>query len=244
MKPKSPNLVSFLRQPLLWMTVCLLFIGCASDSEEKTRKAPDRVEEPLLLPAEDLTLRRDSLALALKTLEEDLLELKKPFSFIRNDFQGRSYYHKNWRRSEYNGQEDMLLAGVDSLGHFFLISNLRGGYPDEEAIHDRIRIEFDTSVVTLRADTLMGEFQSHQWLMCACRWEVNVYSREEAKELAGQVSQAFDRKHKVSFYVGDRFVTRASLSQKEKENIRDAFLLSTKISEKGLIETEIRQLQD
>jgi hypothetical protein len=66
---------------------------------------------------------KDSIQMAVDSLKEK-------FRFAEFDFKGRSYYHKIWRNNKYLAQQDMLIAGVDSIGNFFLVSNIRGGYPD------------------------------------------------------------------------------------------------------------------
>lgn len=217
---------------LLWAMACNDVKKGDKTSDEKVKHDTTKL----------LSQKKDSLLTVQTQIEKQISRLKENFYFVKNDLLGRSYYHKNWKHKAYNGQQNMLIAGVDSIGRFFLVSNVRGGSPDQN-IHDRIKINIGSDEYTLISDTLMGPFKSHQTLLCACRWEVSVYSGQGALKLGKTITQNMNAPIKCMFTTPDKVIRTATLSRKEKENIKDCYKLSKRIHALADIKKELDTLK-
>lgn len=226
---------------LILIPILLLTTFCGQKKNENQTSEKNEVEGIPNKEMDRLTEDKDSLISLRDSLEHELDHVKENFHFFKSDLSGKSYYHKNWIRQEYTGQENMLLAGVDSAGHFFLISNIRGGYPDGNT-HDRIEIQTDSNNYTLTSDTLMGKFRSHQMLLCACRWEVCVYSGIDALNIGEIVSRKMNESIKVSFKTEKQAISTILLSRKEKENVRDCYTLTNNIHILENVEKKIKKI--
>lgn len=226
-----------MRKFLLLNLVLILIastMGCGSVVEETVEDAP-LVEE---VPVIDYTPVLDSLALEKDSLEAELEQLQINFEYKADDFEGRSWYHKKWKYNYYY-YDHALLAGVDSLGTFFLLTNMRGGVDMLE--NEELRILFGGNTYIAKTDTAMPDFESHQMLLCACAWEILMYSGADAEALGKLVSEnvktpmrmVFTGKRKRSFDLGKR----------DRTGIRDTYLLSLAVQKLRILEEEIDRVQ-
>ncbi len=204
--------------------------------EEQQQITPiDKFVDPeaLMTKSDNLKNKRDDIFLELR-------ELKKKFNFVKNDFDQPSYYHKNLSGNEYYLAYHALIAGVDSSGHFFLVSNYRGG--DLDLRHTKIEIEIGTDKFILESDTLLPEMKPNDWHLSACTQEQGIYSQADAFDLGKRISENTGSKITMTF-IG-KVKHSITVLKKEKDRVRDCYLIAYKMKQIKAIKAEIDSIRE
>ena len=215
---------------------CLLLIGLWACSSNSNTSATEDKEIPVVdsVAVYRAQAIRDSLQHRIDSLEASLEPLKENFEYKAEDFEGRSWYHKAWKY-KYNYLDHTLISGVDSTGHFFLLSNLRGGA--DNLFQKELHIKMEDTVYIAQADTNLGHFRSHDLLLCACTWEIAVHSGEDALRIGKMISENPQKPMRMVF-VGE-YKRSFSVVKRVRNGIRDCYLLSEGIREIRSLEGEL-----
>jgi hypothetical protein len=102
---------------LNFLLLVLLLVACDRQPEPHASVpiAATTVKEP--------AVTQENNAVMIDSLEQARATLSESFDYKKLDFGIPSYYHKKWW-GRYDMASNILMAGVDSLGTFFLILNL------------------------------------------------------------------------------------------------------------------------
>jgi hypothetical protein len=169
----------------------------------------------------------------LRNTSRELDSLRRNFVFKKQELNGSSYYHKTWW-AQYSIARDAIMAGVDSTGNFFLISNLRGG--STRHAHDGIELSIDGESHVLKSTGLDSVHLVP--MLCACTWEVQFYNSPGAlllatkmrdckkKSIAGKFLGIVDRK----FVIGSRDLGGILDCLELSELIRDSIQINSELT--------------
>jgi hypothetical protein len=201
----------------------MIFYGCQN---EKTSDSAISVENAKPV------INTDSLALIywqsqLDSIQPFLDSLHDYFDLKSQNLNGRSYYHKNWYGA-YSIADDALMSGVDSIGNFFMISNVRGG--SEPYNHYGFELHVEDSIYHINHESSYLEMNDPMMLICACAWEVNFYQGEKVDELAKVISKSNDAHIKAKF-LGTNRNKPFTIGQRDLAGIKDSYQLSLLIKD-------------
>ena len=186
-------------------------------SPEKSQKLTS-VDNQETSPSIDYQHVLDSFSSVKNDLEIEIELLKKKFDYKQQDFNGRSYYHKNWW-GHYYISDQAILAGVDSIGNFFIIANV-WTYSYLSTNLDLIQIRIDTTNYFAKSDTSFS-FIKPLDIICACGFHQAYFTNIEAQVIGREVSQNQD---KQITWVGIK-----TLTKRDKVGIKETFDLSEKL---------------
>lgn len=171
---------------LLFIILPLFLFSCNPDGDKQDVDSPE-------IPENNFTKQElfDSLILEKDCLEASLSKLQKGFDFKQQDLKGRSYYHKNWEGYYYISDE-ALLAGVDSVGKFFLIANV-WSYAHLNTNLDEIQIIIDSSVYSAKKD-VEPLYVNNTDVLCACGFHQACFSNKDALKIAEAIAENPEKK--------------------------------------------------
>lgn len=217
----------------LSLFVVLVLVLCACDQTNGKDSESDQQDSEQLVVEIDPQLIKDSLVDLQTVINKELVELKKPFDFKQDDFDGKTYCHKNWWGSYYISDE-AILAGVDSSGNFFLIANV-WGYSHRNRDLNFLEITVDTTNYKANSDTSMTTWDS-QTMMCACGFHQAFFTSEEARLIGREFSENSNNRIK---WKGMKVLTN-----RNKTGVKDSYDLSEKIKQLAAVERQIIEINE
>lgn len=218
---------------------CFLILSC-TDSETSSS---DLLVNPSTDRSEVYENRKQELHFLqadLDSLQARIDSLQGQFIFKEQDLSGRSYYHQNWY-GNYSIADDALLAGVDSIGNFFMVSNVRGGIGPYE--NYAVELYFPDSTYRLAVTGMETRKDIGMELICACQWEVHFHQGKETNELGKKLAES-----KLN-YVKGKFLGKArdkkfELMKRDLPAIKSAYRLSEVIKDSLQLTLKIDSLQN
>ena len=207
-------------------------VACQSSQDNGQEATPGgNKNDPEVSSFTDYKPVIDSLSRVKNELEDELESLKQKFAFKKQDLNGRSYYHKNWW-GKYFISDETILAGVDSLGNFFLIANVwHYSYLDLKL--DSIRIRVDTASFYAASDSsyiLDGSLM----VVCACGFHQACFTDSTAQTIGKMIAENPQK--------DIRWVGVSKPGQRDITGIKESFELSEKLQRIFDIEDHIKEL--
>jgi len=210
--------------------LCLLF-GCltlmACEPRQPQQSGNGHSEIDTIQTGQNQETDKAAMFAELNTVKDSIEKLKDRFTFIRQDLKGRSYYHKNWW-GRYTIADKALLAGIDSMGSLFLISNYEG---EKHIEHNRIKLMIAGQTYYTRLADSVTRFPVFH--MRPAAFEVNTY--DEDTGTCRLIAENYQQPIRFAF-AGARDTISTSLDARDKAGIRDCYHLSNLLKKKAELE--------
>ena len=187
-----------------------------------------------LPPAPDPAQLQDSLdkvVIALEALRENFIEKQE-------DFDWPSYYHKNWF-GRYSIKATDLMAGVDSTGRLFMISNYKGGAEGINHTEVQVVIGQDTLITDPGLDTLSHLMRGGptEIVICACILEVRFFYSASDHGILEAISNCGDAP--VTVILKGDIDHRYALPERDRSGIRDCWHLARLMREEQRLRRQL-----
>ena len=203
---------------------CLLLFSC-NNGDDNPKENTNHFDSSVVKV--DHNQKINDLQVEMDSIQPLLDSLKEEFIFKQQDLNGRSYYHKNWHGNYYIA-DDALMAGVDSVGNFFMISNVRGGGTPYENF--AVEVHLPDSVYRLDVTGLETSRDIGMELLCACYWEVNFHQGPETDKMGARL---FGKRMKYikGQFLGNKRNKTFGISYRDLPGIQDSYGLSLMIKD-------------
>lgn len=215
-----------MRWTILFFVMNLFFQSC---SNEKKNSEPSPQTKKTVLSKD--TLSSESIFIQKR---DSLLQY---FDFVKSDLPSASYYNKAWWQ-HYWLREHILMAGVDSIGNYFLTmttffppgAKTNHSEPVEVMVYTKTDSAHTQTI--LETDTILMNYEKQHPLIGTWNPEFHVYDRNACKEVMEFIStHRNENMHFILLRNGKKYDGPHSVGKKSRMAISQCYELGSLLSQ-------------
>ena len=165
----------------------------------------------------------------LEAEKKQLADLKTKFNYKYDQFESKGWYDAKTEATDYTYNKEMLKVNVNNVGYAYLQDQY---YGDDWIFHTRVQVKIGDAVYT-SADIPSYDPNNSTNNGSGSVWETISYTGGQDNGIIKAIAESGTTPVLVRFAGGSGGVYDFTLSERDRQAIKDAYQLSTLIKETG-----------